>query len=86
MKTIERVMVRYTIAFSRGLNEFMDDFCVLLISLLLVDQATNFHGPVALTKAFLPAMLERRSGSIAVISSVQGKLGIPLRSSYAGGC
>lgn len=50
---------------------------------------TNFYGPVALIKAVLPNMIkytsENKSNScnITVISSVQGKLGISLRSSYA---
>ncbi|XP_048408650.1 dehydrogenase/reductase SDR family member 7B isoform X2 [Stegostoma tigrinum] len=44
---------------------------------------TNYFGPVALTKAILPSMVQRRSGHIAVISSVQGKIAIPFRSAYA---
>ncbi|KAM9746634.1 dehydrogenase/reductase SDR family member 7B isoform 2-T2 [Menidia menidia] len=44
---------------------------------------TNYFGPVALTQALLPAMVERRSGHIVVISSVQGKIAIPYRSAYA---
>ncbi len=43
----------------------------------------NFLGPVALTKAVLPAMLARRRGQIVVISSVVGKIGTPMRSAYA---
>jgi len=45
--------------------------------------ATNFEGPVALTRAVLPAMLERGEGSIVAVSSVQGFFGQPYRSSYA---
>ena len=45
--------------------------------------AVNFFGPVALTKCILPGMEEKGSGAIAVISSVQGKLGLPQRTSYA---
>lgn len=44
---------------------------------------TNFFGTVALTKALLPSMLERGSGRIVVISSLVGKFGTPLRSSYS---
>lgn len=44
---------------------------------------TNYFGPVALTKAVLPSMLERNSGFIVAISSVQGKIAIPFRSSYS---
>jgi len=36
-----------------------------------------------LFKALLPSMIERNSGQIVVISSVQGKLAIPFRSAYA---
>ncbi|XP_067911929.1 dehydrogenase/reductase SDR family member 7B isoform X2 [Heterodontus francisci] len=43
----------------------------------------NYFGPVALTKAILPSMVQRRSGHVAVISSVQGKIAIPFRSAYA---
>jgi short-subunit dehydrogenase len=43
----------------------------------------NFFGQVALTKAVLPSMIERKSGHIAVTSSVMGKFGTRLRSSYA---
>ncbi|XP_066545584.1 dehydrogenase/reductase SDR family member 7B isoform X2 [Amia ocellicauda] len=43
----------------------------------------NYFGPIALTKAILPSMVQRRSGHIVVISSVQGKIAIPFRSAYA---
>ena len=43
----------------------------------------NFFGPVALTKAVLPAMLARRAGHIVVISSLLGKFGMRGRSGYA---
>lgn len=43
----------------------------------------NFFGSVALTKAVLPSMLDRKSGHIIVTSSVMGKFGTRLRSSYA---
>ncbi|WP_142714812.1 SDR family oxidoreductase [Fodinibius sediminis] len=43
----------------------------------------NFFGSVALTKALLPSMIERQSGHIVVTSSVMGKFGTRLRSSYA---
>jgi len=42
----------------------------------------NYFGNVALTKAALPSMLERKSGKIVVVSSIAGKLGIPFRSTY----
>jgi dehydrogenase/reductase SDR family protein 7B len=43
----------------------------------------NFFGPVQLTKAVLPSMLARRSGTIVVISSLAGKFGTPMRSAYS---
>lgn len=43
----------------------------------------NFFGTVSLTKALLPAMLEKEAGHFVVISSLVGKFGTPLRSAYA---
>jgi dehydrogenase/reductase SDR family member 7B len=43
----------------------------------------NFFGTVALTKAVLPFMVQRKSGLIIVISSISGKFGFYLRSAYA---
>jgi len=43
----------------------------------------NFFGAVQLTKAVLPSMIERQQGHVAVVSSVVGKFGTPLRSSYS---
>lgn len=43
----------------------------------------NYLGTVALTKALLPHFLERKQGHVAVITSLVGKFGTPLRSSYA---
>lgn len=42
----------------------------------------NFFGTVHLTKAVLPHMLERNSGSIIAMSSAAGKFGFPMRSYY----
>lgn len=44
---------------------------------------TNFFGPVALTRAVLPGMVQRGRGQIVVISSVAGKFGAPLRTAYS---
>lgn len=38
--------------------------------------------PIALTQAILPAMVAARSGHIAAVSSVAGKVGAPLRTAY----
>lgn len=43
----------------------------------------NFFGTVALTKALLPSMIERKQGHIVVTSSVMGKFGTRMRSTYA---
>ena len=43
----------------------------------------NYFGTIALTKAVLPGMIERRSGHIVVNTSITGKFSTPLRSSYA---
>ena len=43
----------------------------------------NYFGQVALTKAVLPYFVKQQSGQIAVISSLTGKFGFPLRSAYA---
>ncbi|TYP93319.1 Short-chain dehydrogenase [Fodinibius salinus] len=43
----------------------------------------NFLGSAVLAKEVLPSMIERKSGHIIVTSSVVGKFGTQLRSSYA---
>jgi len=45
--------------------------------------AVNYTGSVALTLATLPHFLEQKSGSYAVITSIVGKVGTPLRSGYS---
>jgi short-subunit dehydrogenase len=43
----------------------------------------NYFGTVALTKAILPYFIKNKKGHFVTITSVVGKLGTPLRSSYA---
>ena len=43
----------------------------------------NYFGTVALTKAVLPYFAKQKAGHIVTITSVVGKIGTPLRSSYA---
>jgi short-subunit dehydrogenase len=43
----------------------------------------DYFGPVALSKAVLPAMLARKAGHLVVVSSVMGYVGTPGRSTYA---
>lgn len=42
----------------------------------------NYFGPLMLTKAVLPSMLDRGAGQIACVTSVAGKYGSPMRSGY----
>jgi short-subunit dehydrogenase len=44
----------------------------------------NYFSPVAITLAVLPCMLERRKGTIVMVSSLGGRLGITTESAYSG--
>ncbi len=44
--------------------------------------AVDLLAPIALTQALLPRMIERGSGRIAMISSIAGKVGVPMRTAY----
>ncbi len=53
---------------------------------LKVDQKLfdiNYFGTIALTKDLLPHFVNKNKGHIVTISSITGKIGTPLRSSYA---
>ncbi len=43
----------------------------------------NFFSAIELTKLVMPHMIKRKEGHIAVISSISGKFGFPLRTAYA---
>ena len=43
----------------------------------------NYLGTVALTKAILPHFIEKKEGQFVITTSIVGKIGTPLRSSYA---
>ncbi|XP_060748820.1 dehydrogenase/reductase SDR family member 7C-B [Tachysurus vachellii] len=43
----------------------------------------NYFGPITLTKGVLPSMISRRSGHILLVNSIQGKLTVPFRTTYA---
>ncbi len=53
----------------------------LLVDAQIMD--VNFMGTVALTKAVLPHMQSRKQGKIVTVTSMVGKYGTPMRSSYA---
>ncbi len=44
--------------------------------------AVDLLAPIALTQAVLPRMAARKSGRLVFISSVAGKVGVPLRTAY----
>jgi dehydrogenase/reductase SDR family member 7B len=44
--------------------------------------AVDLLAPIALTQALLPRMVTRGSGRIAMISSIAGKVGVPMRTAY----
>jgi dehydrogenase/reductase SDR family member 7B len=53
---------------------------------ILVDKRimdVNYFGTVALTKEILPHFIENKNGHFVVTTSIVGKIGTPLRSSYA---
>lgn len=49
----------------------------------LMIQTAHSTSPYTHDQAVLPSMVARGSGKVVVVSSVQGKFGLPFRSSYA---
>ena len=45
--------------------------------------AVDLLAPIALTQALLPLMVARKRGRLAFISSVAGKVGVPMRTAYS---
>lgn len=45
--------------------------------------AVDLLAPIALTQAILPRMAARGSGRLVMISSIAGKVGVPLRTAYS---
>lgn len=43
----------------------------------------NYFGPSTLAKGVLPSMMSRRCGHIILVNSIQGRLAVPFRSSFA---
>ena len=43
----------------------------------------NYFAPVMITKLVMPGMLKKQYGTIAVTTSIAGKFGFPLRSTYS---
>ncbi|MFL5803860.1 MAG: SDR family NAD(P)-dependent oxidoreductase [Roseiflexaceae bacterium] len=45
--------------------------------------AVNLEAPIALTRALLPGMLERRRGAIVFVASIAGQIGLPASTLYS---
>ncbi|XP_062874764.1 dehydrogenase/reductase SDR family member 7C-B [Trichomycterus rosablanca] len=43
----------------------------------------NYFGPITLAKGVLPTMISRKAGHILLVNSIQGKLTVPFRTTYA---
>ncbi|TLY06652.1 MAG: SDR family oxidoreductase [Thaumarchaeota archaeon] len=64
-----------------GLTGSLED---LLMSEIKAQYETNVFGLIRVTQAVLPIMREQKSGIIVNISSIGGKMAIPLQSPYHG--
>ncbi|XP_064843618.1 dehydrogenase/reductase SDR family member 7C-B-like [Oncorhynchus masou masou] len=43
----------------------------------------NYFGSITVAKGFLPSMMSRRTGHVILVNSIQGKLAMPFRATYA---
>ncbi|XP_043106777.1 dehydrogenase/reductase SDR family member 7C-B isoform X1 [Puntigrus tetrazona] len=43
----------------------------------------NYFGPITLLKGVLPSLISRRTGHILLVNSIQGKMTVPFRATYA---
>lgn len=43
----------------------------------------NYFGPITLAKGVLPSLISRKTGHILLVNSIQGKLTVPFRATYA---
>ncbi|KAK6311975.1 hypothetical protein J4Q44_G00176390 [Coregonus suidteri] len=43
----------------------------------------NYFGPITVAKGLLPSMMSRRTGHVVLVNSIQGKLAMPFRATYA---
>ncbi|XP_061568200.1 dehydrogenase/reductase SDR family member 7C-B-like isoform X2 [Cololabis saira] len=43
----------------------------------------NYFGPITLAKGVLPSMISRRSGHLILVNSIQGRIAVPFRATYA---
>jgi len=84
-KAVDKVKTKYSTIDILICNAGIAQRSMVKDSLLEVDRQImelNFFAVIALTKAVLPVMMEKKTGNIVVISSVMGKLGIPFRAMY----